>query len=483
MAAIRPDAAMARHIVENREGEVGRVREPLAAGSSGLGDPNRSIADPAGSSVSGSRLMRWRRRSPDQRPPGGAELTRRLELVADSEGHELAEAVAKLRDDVERRAEPSLGPLILAADDLATLWLDQRDRLVEAIAAVEAAIEGERAVRQRLRSVLDLLLASPPLPNQPSPLAPTALRPPGPDSDRLDTSLPEGSAPPTVAPPGGPRPQPRPAGHHGAGNNESVPDDPPALPYPEDGLATHLFGRLRLAVDGEPVETNLHGKALRVFRYLLANKARPAPKDVLIDTFWPNMDLDSGRRSLHQAVYTIRKALPDTDGDQAIIVFENDAYQINPRIPSWSDVGEFELSVRMGRQAEADGDVTRALEMFRLAESLVTGEFVEEAPYEDWTIPERERLRLAHIEVADHLADLLEATSDPSGALEVSQRILRMESTDERSHRRVMRCYIAAGQRTLAIRQYEICAEQLQETYRLAPSQETVDLFNTLIES
>lgn len=251
---------------------------------------------------------------------------------------------------------------------------------------------------------------------------------------------------------------------------------------PREGLAIFLFGRLRVALDGEPLELRLHGKALRLFGYLLAHRDRPAPKDVLMELFWPESDGDTGRRSLHQAIYTIRKAVRRRHGKRRSIIFRDDAYLLNPDLTLWCDVDEFERKAALAAEAEASGDLRGARGLYRDAQRLRTGDFLEDFLYDEWSIAERERLRLAYIRVANRLADLDEETGDLAAAMEVSQKVLAVESCDEESHRRVMRCHVAAGRRLLAIRQYRTCADQLEQTYGLAPSEATQDLYNTLIQ-
>lgn len=437
--------------------------------------------------------MRWWRRSSD-RDRSKAPIDDRLAKIADPTGQRLVEVLSEFHRETGDRDEIWLQPLMAAIDQLVVQWLDEHDRLMQAAADFEVAHRAEQAMRDRLQSLIDLvrrtetrasrptdemsnLLQTDPaggaepagtdtedqLPRQrlprPDPPLPPPPPPPPPPFDGLQTSATAGAAP--IA---------------GAGSAD------PVLPGgPDTGLAAFLFGRLRVYLDGEPVEMNFGGKGLRVFRYLLAHRLHPAPKDVLIELFWPDSRLESGRRGLHQAIYTIRKALREATAGQ-LIVFDEDAYQIDPSLATWTDVDAFERQVEMGRREEAvAGDPARARELYRQAEQWVTGDFLEESPYEEWAIAERERLRLLYIDMANRLGELLEANDDLAAALEVSHRVLKVDRCDEESHRRSMRCYSALGHRSLAIRQYRTCADQLSQTYELSPSPETTELYESLI--
>ena len=246
-------------------------------------------------------------------------------------------------------------------------------------------------------------------------------------------------------------------------------------------VAVQLLGPFHLVQHGRRVDANNGGKGLRVLKYLFSHRDRPVPKDVLIDLFWPDSDLDSVGRNLHQAIYTIRKALRQGTAEDHHIVFENGAYLINPELSVWCDRDKFESSAAAGRLAEIDRRTKDAIEAFSSAERLYRGEYLADSPYEEWALGDRERLRLLYVDVANRLADLLLASGDVDASLRVSTKVLRQEPCDELTHRRLIRCYSQTGQRNLAIDQYQAyvaCAERL---YGLGPSQETTALYHSVI--
>ncbi len=453
--------------------------------------------------------MRWRRRRRD-RNTSEPSVLEDME-AAERAGHEeLFEVLERLRREVELRNEPSMRSLFAAAEQLAVQCSAQHDRVVEAVTAVRATQDVERALLTRLESIVDLICKLPPLPPSADggtmgPKEPTTDRDgrggigvvsdwpaphtelPSPfDSERLNVAseAPEvssrghpgsGSADRSKAkgqPIGGHDAETWPAEYHG--------DSAWYERCPARGIAALLFGQFRLCIDGEPLKPQMQGKALKVFSYLVANHARPIHKDALIEMFWPDSAVATGRRGLHQAIYTIRKALRACGEHRQVVVFKDDAYQINPAIESWTDVDDFELHLQRGQMAERDGDLDRARDMYNNAEQRVRGNYLDDALYEDWATAERERLRLAYVDIANRLADLLENAGEISRALDVTSRVLEMEPCDEESHRRAMRCYASTDQRTLAIRQYRMCAEQLKRTYGLAPSPATTKLYNSL---
>jgi DNA-binding SARP family transcriptional activator len=245
-------------------------------------------------------------------------------------------------------------------------------------------------------------------------------------------------------------------------------------------LVLHLLGPVRVFLDDRPVTALPGGQSLRVMRYMLAHYDRPVPVEVLIEMFWPGSSVEAGRRNLQQAVYVLRKTLRADRHEQSVL-FESNTYLVNPALNVWSDVTAFEGAAASGRRAEKEGRLAQARDDLALAERCYKGDYLEDSPYEEWAIEERERLRLLYVDVANHLAELHLAADDVAATLAVSRRVLRREPCDENAHRRIMRYYAAAGQRNMLIRQYRQCVASLETTYGIGPSPETIRLYESLI--
>ncbi|MCC6434285.1 MAG: bacterial transcriptional activator domain-containing protein [Acidimicrobiales bacterium] len=154
------------------------------------------------------------------------------------------------------------------------------------------------------------------------------------------------------------------------------------------------------------------------------------------------------------------------------------------RSPSlWCDVTEFERHADAGRKAAADGDDETALAHLTAAEGCYAGEFLEDSPTEEWTVYERDRLRLLYVDTGNRLAELLFSCGQIEPALDVTHRVLRYDHCDEAAHRRAMRCYARLGRRASVVRQFQQCAGALRRDLQLAPDRETIDLLQAHTDS
>ena len=422
-------------------------------------------------------------------------------------------ALDELRRLAGRREDSGLAAILDAADSIATRWLAQRERVGDCRRAHEEALRAEQGTALQLELMLRALeeLSATEGPPEVLPVATPQrvgwlqrLRRLG-DAQRLQ-DLPPLRGPRIIGAPAvatdanadvrslSDRGVARldadpPLIHDEAGDERSLFAGPtshgPWWPDPDPGApvdaVVRLLGDFRLIVRGRPLDTCQGAKSQRVIRYLMAHPRRPVPKDVLIDAFWPETSAEAGRRNLHQAVYMIRKTVREHDADLQLIIHDNDAYALNADLEVWCDAEEFESEVRVARSAEHAHEPERALEAYATAERCYQGDFLQDTPYEEWALAERDRLRLLYTEAANHLGDLLLERGEVETALQLSQRLIRRDPCDEEAHRRAMRCFAATGRRTLVVRQYRTCVDALGRVLALGPSPETAHLYTSLI--
>ena len=198
-----------------------------------------------------------------------------------------------------------------------------------------------------------------------------------------------------------------------------------------------------------------------------------------MDRFWPESAPDAARNNLNVAVHGLRQALKSIT-PVPVILFDNDAYRLNPSFSLWIDKTEFERHITTARQAELQGSTAQALLSYETALSLYSGDFLADSPYEDWPIIERERLRVLYLDTLDRLSTIYFNTGQFAACINLCQTLLARDTCREDAHCRLMRSYCRQGQYYLALRQYQICAEALHRELDVAPSPATVLLFEKI---
>jgi DNA-binding SARP family transcriptional activator len=244
-------------------------------------------------------------------------------------------------------------------------------------------------------------------------------------------------------------------------------------------LAVRMLGPLVVAVDDVLVEGWSSVRQRSLFGYLLTHRRPWAPRDVLMDVFWPGSSPVGARNSLNVAIHGLRRTLK-TVTDAPVIVYADGGYRLHSDVRLWLDAEEFGRCTRIGRKHQRDGEHERAAEDYELAATLYRGDFLADCLYEEWTSGIRERLRLAHLDVLGRLSDLHFAAGRYAACADVCERIIERDSCREDAHRRLMRCYSRQGQSHLALIQYHACVQALARELEVGPDPATVDLYDRI---
>jgi DNA-binding SARP family transcriptional activator len=243
-------------------------------------------------------------------------------------------------------------------------------------------------------------------------------------------------------------------------------------------MAVHMLGAFSMTI-GDLIVKLPVSRGLSIFKYLLLHHKQSMPREVLMDIFWPDAEPEAARNNLNVALYNLRRALR-TFTDLPVILFENGTYGLAPNLQVWLDLEEFERCVKTGQELEARDQLTASTTEYEAALSLYQGDFLEQTPYEEWTVLERERLRIAYLDTLDRLSQIYFNQKRYAACITICQLTLSHDPCREDAHRLLMRCYNRQRQHYLALRQYQICVEALRAELEVDPAPETRQLYEQI---
>ncbi len=218
----------------------------------------------------------------------------------------------------------------------------------------------------------------------------------------------------------------------------------------------------RLA-SGEAVD--LHGrKTQALLAYLALPPGESCSRDKLVALLWSDRGEQQARGSLRQALAELRKALGDAH--PPALVAGRDAVSLHAGAVE-VDVTEFERLVDEGTPEALE----RAVELYR--GDFLDGIGVHDAAFEEWLRSERERLCDLARDALTSLLDHQTTTRATHRAIATARQLLALDPLQEAVHRALMRLYVAKGERTLALKQYQACCDVLRAELDLKPEAET----------
>jgi DNA-binding SARP family transcriptional activator/predicted ATPase len=245
-------------------------------------------------------------------------------------------------------------------------------------------------------------------------------------------------------------------------------------------LLLHLLGKPQSIVEGAPTHRFAYNKSLALLSYL-AVTGRAHSRETLAGLLWGDLPEESARSNLRKILAELRQTVPD----HVLLTRQTVAFDCSA--PHWSDVDAFQLKLQSLR-APAEPAVFNENEVRLLIDAvdLYAGDFMEgfyvrDAPaFEEWVLVQRELLRQAAVQALHLLAKHHTARGQYSAGLAYTSRLLALEPWHEEYHQQMMILYALSGQRSAALRQYELCRQVLNKEMGARPAPATEALYGQI---
>lgn len=232
-------------------------------------------------------------------------------------------------------------------------------------------------------------------------------------------------------------------------------------------LRIHLLGDFRLTWDDQPLSGFYHPRQQALLAYLLLHRCAPQPRRHLAFLFWPDSNEEQAHTNLRNLIFKVRKALPTPDHFLAIT---SQTVQWRCDAPWVLDVAQF----------EAAGVAASTPEHLEQALSLYGGELLPGC-YDDWILPERERLQQMAATLLQRLVEHLDAARAFRAAIGWTNRLLHLDPLNEATYRTLIRLHAADDDRAGALRVYYACVQHLRNELGVEPDIETQTLYRRLL--
>ncbi len=243
-------------------------------------------------------------------------------------------------------------------------------------------------------------------------------------------------------------------------------------------LEIKMFGAGQASLGGIQLSGFPQQQAGQLLCYLLLNRGRTQPRERLAAVFWGQHSSSTARKYLRNALWRLGQLVSATTCQdiQDFLHISDSAIGFQPRAEYWLDIEAFERSTagcKATPGARLNADQAQNLES---AIGLYQGDLLESI-YEDWTLYERERLRLLYIGSLNKLMLYYGTQARPEQGLAHGERILALDPAREKIHRQMMWLYWLQGDRSAALAQYKRCRQILREELGVRPMRETQRLY------
>ena len=252
--------------------------------------------------------------------------------------------------------------------------------------------------------------------------------------------------------------------------------DPHWIKGPE--LTIKALGRIRVDSREGPLGGNwLQQRSGQILKYLICERDRVVQAEEIAEALWP-MGGRQALSSVRHFIHGLRDKLEPGRSPRAgtpFIVTVRGGYAINRRHVR-IDADVFTEAVRDGLGAVEQGETERAAQLLEVAMSLYRGDLLEDEPYAEWAMPERDRLRMMATQSLRAMSRIALGQGDQSTAIGHLDRLAEFEPFDSDVHRELLRVLLAAGRRSEAMRRYSTFRARLSKEFNAQPGFSLADL-------
>jgi len=225
--------------------------------------------------------------------------------------------------------------------------------------------------------------------------------------------------------------------------------------------------------------TGLNSTRLQsLLAYLVLHRDVPQQRQHLAFLFWPDTTEAQARNNLRQLLHQLRQAFPE-----ALHYLSADKHMVHWQLvtPFHLDVAEFEQALTLADAATRQHDQHVLQVALEQADNLYRGDLLPGC-YDEWIVPERERLRQRHQQALEHLLSLFEEQGDTGAAIRYAQRLIGLDPLSEDLYRRLMRLFALNKDRASALHVYHTCVTTLQRELGVDPDPATREAYERLLQ-
>jgi len=240
----------------------------------------------------------------------------------------------------------------------------------------------------------------------------------------------------------------------------------------ENILTVRTLGVFSVSVGDKPVSDSSprSQKLWKVFKYLLTNRHKMVTVESLIEILWPDDEPGNPQKSLHTLVSRLRKQISagGLAGDPCIL-FQHGCYQLNPKLPIYLDVAEFE---RMITKASESADNREKAEELRKAVEIYWGGYLAESTYEAWVLPVNNYYKRLYIRTVLDLADIYRDSSAYEDVVRLCTKAIENEPYEESLYEALIQALLINGETAEAQKHYRHFTELMHKAFGAMPSEE-----------
>jgi DNA-binding SARP family transcriptional activator len=251
----------------------------------------------------------------------------------------------------------------------------------------------------------------------------------------------------------------------------------------------YFFGPFRITLDGQPLGEPKwrRNKAKALLKWFLLNPGDLFSVDQLSRLFWSDTTGKVAASNVHVALHYLRRVLePElAPGCPSTFIRHNrhNYYWFDLHDAWWTDVFEVQYLSTLAKQAERNGELSRAIKLSCQLTSYYSLTFLPEDIYEDIFSPYRRQHDYAYTQLLTHLMQLYTQAGQLDDAFSCALDILSTDPYSEDAVKMLVQIHLLQGNTTGAIRQLDDFQSFLKKDLGIEPGKEILTLRSSILKA
>jgi len=243
------------------------------------------------------------------------------------------------------------------------------------------------------------------------------------------------------------------------------------------GFELRLLGEFVIRNAGVEIK-GLSTRHQSLIAYLALRAPRPVQRSEIAFNLWADSKESQALTNLRKALHQIRNILQNGD----LIRIDTQSIQFNLSSDDNIDVLEFTAQLGIAEKARVIDDLDTERTALETASDMYGKDLLPNC-YEDWIVPERERLRNLFIKGTDRLIALLEMRKYYRDAIKYALKLLQIDNLHEDTYRTLIRLHALNNDRAAALSAYHTCTRLLSRELGVDPDTSTRELYEQLLKN
>lgn len=201
-------------------------------------------------------------------------------------------------------------------------------------------------------------------------------------------------------------------------------------------------------------------KAKELAAFLHHHQGNPVSRDTILDTLWPDMDLDRGMKNFHATSYYLREALKEKNLSH-LVERLNGMYRLK-----WDEINSDEKRFIQLKKLLDEGKA--GVEDLKKLTMLHTGLYCSEEDYA-WADVKRIAYERAFHQALNNLINLFEEKGDSVEMVNAMQQFIQAEPYEESMHERLIDILLSKGDKQAAYAHFQGMKRVFQEELGVDP--------------